>query len=254
MLFSFFGKRGSKLTDESPLEERIFMIQKGDQGLREALLSDYQPFIKTVVSKVCKRYIDQTMDEYSIGLLAFNQAIDQYKKDQGSKFLSFADLVIRRRVIDYIRKEARRNQNEWLDQPTINEDEEMEESLVQQKAAMDVYQRELESENRVAEIEAYENELQKFEISFEALSQQSPKHADARENAKQVAWELANDPELAKSFLETKQLPIKELLNRVTCSRKTVERNRKYIIAITLIYMGQYPSLKAYIEPERDLN
>ncbi|GAY78475.1 RNA polymerase sigma-54 factor RpoN [Sporolactobacillus inulinus] len=49
-----------------------------------------------------------------------------------------------------------------------------------------------------------------------------------------------------------KQLPIKDLLQFVSCSRKTIERNRKYIIALALIYIGGFSALRSYIEPEME--
>ncbi|MGV3487843.1 MAG: sigma factor, partial [Tuberibacillus sp.] len=79
------------------LEDKIFKIQNGDERLRNRVITNYQPFVKKVASKVCNRFIDQTMDEYSIGLFAFNEAINQYKDSQGTRFLTFADMVIRRR-------------------------------------------------------------------------------------------------------------------------------------------------------------
>jgi RNA polymerase sigma factor len=73
---------------------------------------------------------------------------------------------------------------------------------------------------------------------------------DARENAKQVAKVLASDKGLSKILMQTKQLPTKDLLELVSCSRKTIERNRKYIIAIALIHLGEFNALRSYIEPE----
>lgn len=252
-----FGIKGSKsrqqeldhYPDSASLEAVIERIQGGETRLREELIETYQPFVKSVVSKVCKRYIDTTMDEFSIGLLAFNQAIDQFKEGKGSKFLTFADLVIRRRVIDFIRKEAKRHQYEQLELSPSEGEEESDESLVHQKAAMDVYQEDLDRDRRVADIQDYASKLAEFDIRFDLLSEQSPKHHDARENAKQVAKTLVENPELTKLFLKTKQLPTKDLLNLVTCSRKTIERNRKYIIAIALIYIGNFTTLMTYIEP-----
>ncbi len=46
-------------------------------------------------------------EELSIALMAFNEAIDGYDTSKGS-FLSFAKLVINRRLIDYLRKKTKR--------------------------------------------------------------------------------------------------------------------------------------------------
>jgi RNA polymerase sigma factor len=54
------------------------------------------------------------------------------------------------------------------------------------------------------------------------------------------------------TLLNKKQLPIKELLERVEVSRKTLERNRKFLIAIALIYQGPYPYLRDYLQIRED--
>lgn len=229
------------------IENEVLQVQNGKTENRERLLYDYQPFIKKAASKACKFYIDETKDEFSIGLLAFNEAIDQYKENQGTRFLTFADMVIRRRIIDYIRKEAKHKKMEFL-QHNVNDDEEFEDNYIEQKAAMDHYDKQREAENRQYEIEIYSKTLESFGITLKALSKATPKHYDARENAKNMARIIADSPKMTEYLLEKKQLPIKELLNLVSCSRKTVERNRKYIIAIALIYIKNFTSLISYID------
>ncbi|MBH0169603.1 MAG: RNA polymerase sigma-I factor [Bacillota bacterium] len=237
----------NKLTS---IEDKVLTIQeKDDEKLRNELIGDYQPFIKKVTSKVCSQYIDRTMDEFSVGLFAFNEAIDQYQEGQGSRFLSFADMVIRRRVIDYIRKEVRQNRLIFLQPDEEDEEGRLEESYAEQKAAMDHFEDQIQVENRVYEIEEYQKLLKTFGLNFKVLSKHCPKHVDARENAKEIARLLAENEELAAFLKEKKQLPIKDLLNMVSCSRKTIERNRKYIIAVSLIYLGDFQALKSYIQP-----
>ncbi|RBW71258.1 RNA polymerase sigma-I factor [Bacillus taeanensis] len=230
------------------LEDKVLEIQRGNQQLRNEFIEDYQPFIKKVTSKVCNRYIDQTMDEFSVALYAFNEAIDQYQLGQGSRFLTFADLVIRRRVIDHIRKETRQNRYVYLQAEEEDEEGRLEESYAEQRAALNSYEEQQQIEHRMYEIEEYEKMLSKFGISFKVLSKQCPKHIDARENAKQIAKMIAENAEFSAYLLQKKQLPTKDLLTMVSCSRKTIERNRKYIIAIALIHLGDFQSLKAYIE------
>ncbi|WP_100487395.1 RNA polymerase sigma-I factor [Sporolactobacillus pectinivorans] len=236
-----------------PLEMNIFKVQQGDESLRNKIIESYQPFIKKVVSKVCNRFIDQTMDEFSIGLVAFNEAINQYQKGQGSKFLTFADMVIRRRIIDFIRKESRQVRNIYLDQAKQDDENGMEESYVEQQAAIDFYEEKCRIDERKEQIISYRQLLLEYGITFDVLSKHCPKHADARENAKISAKKLVEHKELVLFLKKKRQLPIKDLLQFVSCSRKTIERNRKYIIALALIYIGGFSALKSYIEPESEL-
>ncbi|WP_147515375.1 RNA polymerase sigma-I factor [Massilibacterium senegalense] len=229
------------------LEDKVLLIQQGNESLRNEILSEYQPFVKKVTSKVCNQYIDESMDEYSVGLCALNEAIDQYNPHQGSKFLSFSNMVIRRRVIDYIRREQRQKRLFFFVQEDDNE-QRMEESYLEQQVALDHYRQHLQIENRVSEINEFRELLKEYNITFDVLSKQCPKHIDARENAKEIARIIVENEEFSNYLQEKKQLPIKALLTKVSCSRKTIERNRKYIIAVALIYLGKFTALQSYIE------
>lgn len=239
-----FKKQSGQMT----VEEKVLHIQSGNETLRNEFIKDYQPFIKKVASKVCNHYIDHTMDEYSIGLFAFNESIDQYSPGEGSRFLTFADMVIRRRIIDFIRKEARQKQAVFFDGDEDQREDLAEESYPELKAALDQFAVERENENRAYEIEEYRGILEPFGITFKSLTKQCPKHQDARDNATRIAKILANDERLSEYLLQKKQLPIKDLLPVVSCSRKTIERNRKYIIAATLVYLGDFKELQSYID------
>ncbi len=236
--------------DFQTLENQV-ALAKTDDHIRNELLAQYKPFIIKVTSKVCKQYIDTSKDEYSIALEAFNEAISDYQVDQGTHFLSFAEMVIRRRVIDYIRKEARQTRDIFLE-PETTDDEEQPESFAQISASLDQYIQKKESERRQEDIEAYRQQLCEFDITFADLAECCPKHVDARENAKQIARIIAENKQFVEYLMKKKQLPMKELIKFVECSRKTIERNRKYIIAIVLIYVGGYQSLRSYIEPEQE--
>ncbi|BBN98374.1 RNA polymerase sigma-I factor [Sporolactobacillus terrae] len=234
------------------LENNISQVQQGNEILRNSIIESYKPFIKKVVSKVCNRFIDQTMDEFSVGLVAFNEAINQYQNGQGSKFLTFADMVIRRRIIDFIRKESRQVRHIYLDQTKPSDENTMEESFIEQQAAIDHYEEQRRIQERMEQIESYRALLLDYGITFDVLSKHCPKHADARENAKVSAKLLVEHKELVAYLKKKKQLPIKDLLQFVSCSRKTIERNRKYIIALALIYIGGFSALRSYIEPEME--
>lgn len=63
-----------------------------------------------------------------------------------------------------------------------------------------------------------------------------------------MAYTLVEHEELKKILFEKKQLPVKQLEKLVAVSRKTVERNRKYIIAMAIIITGDYVYLKDYLK------
>jgi RNA polymerase sigma factor len=229
------------------LEESVHLIQQGDRLLNNEIIDSYKPFIAKTVSSVCKRYIYETDDEFSIGLIAFNEAIEKYSPERGSSLLSFAEIIIKRRVIDYIRKQTK-DQHISLDITTAPHEEESPGIVIVNELSLDDYRKKTDEQLRKEEIIHFQNLLNKFELSFSDLVEHSPKHADARKNAILAAKILVENQELKEMLLEKKRLPIKQLEQMVKVSRKTIERNRKYIIAIALILSSDYVYMKDYIK------
>ena len=85
------------------LEERVAETTN-DKKLKNDLIGEYQNFILAAASKTLKR----SVDEYIIAMMAFGDAIDGYNENKGN-FLGFAKTVIRNRIIDSIRREAKHN-------------------------------------------------------------------------------------------------------------------------------------------------
>ncbi|MGI8317105.1 RNA polymerase sigma-I factor [Halobacillus mangrovi] len=233
--------------DDTSLDDQVQSAKNGDDEARNEILKQYQPFIAKSVSEVCKRYIDPSKDdEFSIGLLAFNEAIQAYSCDKGSSFLSFARLVIKRKVIDHIRNEQKRPDVTSLDEEYY--DEEQMENPSEVAAAKDRHQLETEAWYRREEILEFQEQLKKYKLTFEDLIDSSPKHRDARESAVQVARMVYEDSSLREKVITKGRLPIKDLIDRVEVSKKTLERNRKFIIALVLIFDGDYEYLKDYLK------
>ncbi|QTN01376.1 RNA polymerase sigma-I factor [Sediminibacillus dalangtanensis] len=222
------------------------MVQAGNEEVQNRLLKAYQPFVAKSVSDVCKRYIDpQIDDEFSVGLLAFNEAMLSYSADKGSSFLSFARLVVKRRVIDYIRQEQTKTAAASIDEPL--EDAQLE-NPSEVNAAKAIYQDQVDSWYRREEIRDLQDKLKEYKLSFEELTVISPKHRDARESAIRVARVLYENEFLRSYVLKKRKIPIKNLVNYVDVSKKTLERNRKFILAIFIILSGDYIYLKDYLK------
>ncbi|KGX87352.1 RNA polymerase sigma-I factor [Pontibacillus litoralis] len=231
---------------EQSLEEQVELAKSGNEQVLNDLLKNYQPFIAKSVSEVCKRYIDPSKDdEFSIGLMAFHEAIQSYSREKGSSFLSFAKLVVKRKTIDYIRYEQRNLAVATLDQDC--DEEEKSENPQEVRAALDRYDIETVNWYRRIEIQEYSEQLKTYNLSFDELTKVSPKHRDARESAVKVARTIYND-EYCRSFvLQKRKLPMKLLAEKVDVSKKTLERNRKFILAIFIILHEDYVYLKDYI-------
>lgn|SRR5699024_6794698 len=227
------------------IEELVKSAQDGDEFVLDYLLRTYQPFIAKNVSEVCKRYIDPKRDdEFSIGLSAFNEAIMQYAPERGS-FFAFAKLVVKRKVIDYIRYTTKNPTAVSLDESF---DEEQMENPAEISLVKENYKKEQDAWYRKQEIIEYSKKLAEFKITLEELTKVSPKHKDARESAIHTAKILYNDEGLRSFVKTTHKLPIKDLVKLVDVSKKTLERNRKFIVAIFIVLDGEYIFLKEYVK------
>lgn len=230
----------------SDLDRLLHKAQQGDEVSRNNLISTYQPYILKVAAQVSGKFIRAGEDdEASIAMMAFNEAIDNFDRDQGVSFLSFAKTVIRRRLIDYYRKESRA-----ANIPLSNLDEESREAV--SRAEVAVAQQKLahqeETAERRTEIEQYRQSLKKFGIEFADLVKVSPKQETARRRAMEVAKIIANTPYFRNYLYQRKTLPLKELAFQAKVSRKTLERQRKYIIAVAVILIEKYTYLQEYIK------
>lgn len=230
---------------EIPLETLVQKAQRGDEAAEEELLSSHVPFIKKTAAQVCKRFIDENQDEFSIALSAFHEAIRQYRPGHDASFLTFAHMVIRRRVIDHIRKESKRLEFSHDFTASPNEDHH---NHIGDRASAASHTAQMQNNMRREEIFQFEEMLAGFSLSFKMLAKVSPIHEDARRNAVQIAQLVAETDEYKQYLLDKKKLPVKHIEEHVQVSRKTIERNRKYIIAMALLLMSDLHYLKDYLK------
>lgn len=210
--------------------------QGGNTGAREKLISDHIIFIKKIVSKNVTGYEDiNSRDEYSVGLMAFNEAIDGYKPGLRS-FQSFAADVIKKRLIDYYRsRNGRPSRNIYLlDDDRHTEGEEWSNPTEQVHIKL--------------EMESFVQKLSVYNISLGDLVRETPRHADSRLLCVRIARAIAGDPDLCHHFKKYRTIPLKMLLQRIRINKKTVERHRRYIISICLVLLSDLDTLKEYVE------
>lgn len=233
---------------EETWPQRLFQLaREGDGKARNDLIQRFLPFVLRVASRACGRYLSiGTDEEISVALMAFNEAIDAYQDGRGT-FLPFAETVIRRRLIDFYRK-ARSGTEVPFSYLTKEDEEGQDFNPVDVGASFDAWQRENERTSREDEINRYAELLSRFGLRFEDLPEISPRHRDARENAIAAARLLVQETKLYEEFTLRQQLPLKELALRCSVSRKTLERNRRYIIAVALAMSPQFEYLRGYFE------
>jgi len=220
--------------------------RRGNAQARETLLRRYQPFVLRVAGQVTRRRVDPARDdEFSVGLAAFNEAIDHYDDDRGGSFFAFAEQVIRRRLVDHYRKErTARREVPWssVDDPVQGPS-----CLPEVREAVLAHRAETEAGERREEVLRYRELLRHYGVRLPDLVRAGPRHADTRRSALRAARTLAEDPVLAAALRQRRVVPMRLLAERSGMKRKTLERHRRYILAAALILLEDLPYLKSYL-------
>lgn len=220
------------------LEERV-LEQQSASGDTSLLIEEFLPFIASCASKHTGRHIGPGQDELPVAMSAFNEAIQTFDGKKG-KFLSYASLVIRNRLID----DARRNSAAGREIPfsalaaaSDEEPEPFEAADSSQQDRRDIAQ----------EIEALSTELLGYGINFDDLAAASPRSGKTRRACAVAVRALLADRPTFDQVTATGMLPMIYLSNVCGLPRKTMERHRKYILAAAVILAHDYPCLSEYV-------
>ncbi len=215
------------------LAEHLNRAQMGDEDARERVISHSRPFVYRVVCGLCRRELNwDNDDELSIGLIALNEAIDRFDATRGVPFHAYVRLVVQSRLGDYWRREGR-HQSISLDEQSPDGEWELHPAAARE--AMHRHRERERISDSQLEMETFERYLEDFDITLDDLTRGSPKHAGRRAKLTDAALALVRDRELMGHLLRRRQLPVTELSRRVSASRKTLSRGRRYIIALALI-------------------
>jgi RNA polymerase sigma factor len=228
-------------------ENNRIAIAQIDTEARESYLADHRTFIHKVASSFAQRPLSwNTDDELSIALIAFNEAIDAFNPEKGVPFLGFVRTVIYNRLTDYLRKETR---HRHLSLVPAQDEESSKISKYELDAAWENYYQQLVRQERAEELARYQGLLGSFGLTMQDLVSVSPKHRDTRENLMRAAIVLCSNLKMQQALFKNKQLPMKELSLASGIHLKTLERGRKYIIAVACIVCNEdLIHLRSYVK------
>ena len=216
---------------EVEIENYIPSVAQGDEIARERLILHYQPYILNVVGHLCRKFINWSDEEASIGLIAFNRAIDTYNPESKKTFLNYAYLLIKRDLIDYFKREKK----ELHMHLELNANEESHYNFYEIQNSVDSYYQIVEKYELHEEILELSKALNLFQIPFEELEQFSPKHHDTREKLFEMANSFILYPDLVEIFLKKKKLPASAFAKKSGYHLKTIEKHRKYLITLIIV-------------------
>ncbi len=211
------------------LNEAVIKLQhsKDSEGIN-GLIQSYQPFILHAIVEIKKSYVDiNNDDEYSIGLMAFHEAIMNYDKDRG-EFLTYAKLVIISRVKDYWKQNTREVVlSEGIEEATTDGFEAQ--VLLQQ------------------EIHQFKEVLASFGLTIGTLADTSPKHQTTRERAKDIGWKAGHETDFVAHLYSKRRLPITGIAKRFHQSVKIIKRSKSLITAVMIIVKEEFEQLYQWI-------
>ena len=218
---------------------------KTDSQKADDFIRSYIPFIRSEASKAVSRQCTEHDDEYSIAMMAFYEAIMSYERFRGA-FLPYASTVIKSRLIDYNRKESRHKNNISLYQETSETDERELIETIPDKT--DNFEELVNRQATQQEIQELSRVMKDFGISFSDVADNCPKQERTLKSCGDAIRYAANNKELLDLLLRTKKLPMAELVAGSGAERKTLERHRKYILAMLLVQTNGYEMIRGHIK------
>lgn len=225
--------KDSKLTTTEDIIVEVLDARKSEVA-RNNLIQKYIPFIVKSIREITGKYVRiGDSDELSIGLMAFNEAIDRYDAERGP-FLSYAKLVIASRLKRYFERNNDRDMSitiEDIDQ------------IKSEKLVNDHH----EHSNLEEEIEQWKKELIKFNITFHDLLEKKPKHKDTRYKAIEISKSVSQNQSIVNLMFEKFRLPIQMIHRNLHFSVKVLEGSRVFIISVVIIFVKELGAIRRWI-------
>lgn len=210
----------------------------------EEFIEKHIPFIISCISKFTGRYVSiENDDEYSIGMMAFVEAIEKYKESRGD-FYAFSRLVIESRLKNFFEKE-----NKHIKNKSIEDYKERGTDLVDNLE--DYNKDDLNREFTINEIKKLKEEIYDFGFGFEELVNEAPKHKDTREKAIDISEKSSREKDITDFMFVKKRLPIKNMSDRFDVSEKVIRKSKLFIITVIIILFRGYRNLKLWIKKGR---
>ena len=232
------------MNDEHKITQQVYAA-KDDVLVADQLIGTYMPFIKAETAKFLKRPpMEGHDDELSIAMIAFHEAIGGYSRTRGA-FLKYAAMLIRSRLIDYSRREQRHSRVISLDAPVGEDDTTLGETLADER---DPHEETAARDATRAEIEELTRQMQEFGVSLSDVADNCPKQQRTLDACRRALEYAKGNPELLEDLLKTKRLPIGQLTAGSGVERKTLERHRKYMVALLLIYTNGYEIIRGHLK------
>ena len=221
------------------------LAAREDPQAADELVRQYLPFIRSETAKAIGRPpVEGVDDELGIAMFAFHQAALAYDSSRGA-FLPLAAAAIRNRIIDYRRKERRHEGVLSLDQRLDDGDSR---TLLDQldTGRDELAERQVRQEAR-EEIGEFAVQLREFGLGLTDVAADCPRQARTLATCHRALDYAKGHPALLEQLLATRRLPLNALAEGSGVERKTLERHRRYLVAILLAYTNGFEIIRGHL-------
>ena len=210
------------------------LAAKEDPDAADSLINQYMGFIRAEAGKLS---FGDKEDELSVAMLAFYEAVLGYERSHGS-FLRFAAKVIRSRLIDRHRGHGSLNERAGEDGAELLEllpdtRDDIEELNTREAAQ--------------GEIEEYAKTIAAFGLTFSDVADNCPKQERTLRACLDALGYARQKPELLAAVEKSGKLPMAELASGAGVERKTLERHRKYLVAMLLAFTNGFELIRGHL-------
>ena len=228
-----------------PIVAQIYNA-KTDPEAADAFIGQYIGFIRSETVKFTHAAPeDGHEDELSIAMLAFYEAVLAYEKSRGA-FLPYAARAIKNRLIDHYRTEKRRGNVISLHTPLGGEEEgaQLLDTIPDTVDHAEDYVVRTASQREIRE---FSEKLARFGLTFSDVADNCPRQERTFAACRRVLDFARSRPELLKRVEDTGKLPMNELASGSGTDKKTMERHRKYLVAILLAFTNGYEIIRGHL-------
>jgi len=231
-----------QLTARGELAPQV-QAAKWDKHALNALLRDYMPFIKKCVYDVVLQ--GQARQDYlTEAMLGFIQSVKTYNEERGA-FVSYAQIVIRNRLINAAKKEGA------IQKPlfSISQTPQNDKKNIQweYETAERQYMELIARKEAQMEIRELNSAFAHWGFTWRDLVRNCPKQRRSRNTCHQIVRALLAEKLLLDEMQKTNKLPVQRLSVISGHSEKTLEKYRRYISALVLIMEGDYPYVRSFL-------
>lgn len=229
--------------EEHKIVQQVIRSRQNPEAADQFIRS-YMPFIKAETARFLHRSpIEGQDEELSVAMFAFYETMTVYNPDRGA-FLPLASAGIRNRLIDYFRREQKYSGQLSLDEPV---DEDGDTLLEKTDSGVDEISDYTDLAGAQEEIKKFSADLALFGLTLTDVADSCPRQERTLDACMKVLDYAKKHPQLLEQMIRSCKLPLSQLALGSGVEKKTLERHRKYLVAILLAFTNGFEIIRGHL-------